>query len=77
MSSSRSDVVAQSVCLFSVLKFIIGIEWNEALKIIKVIKWEATGVSRVGYGCFKGGSRNFELCFKEDRRMFDRVLSVF
>ena len=28
-------------------------------------------------GCFKGGSRDFKLCFKEDRGMFDGVLSVF
>ena len=34
-------------------------------------------VSMVDYGCFKGGSRDFKLCFKEDRGMFDGVLSVF
>ena len=79
-SSSRSDVVTQSVHLFvrlSVpffslvsLKSVAHLKCYKALKSVKGIHWESICVSRVFQKCFKSVSRVYQDCFKSVSSIF-------
>ena len=84
MSSSRSDVVTQCVCLsvFSFVPFflLVSLNFHLFLKSFNVVSRQFKGylkfngsfkeVLRVFHGSFKGVSRKFNECFKEDSRVF-------
>ena len=89
MSSSRSDVVTQSVrlsvCPFvrSFVTFFLSLVSlkSVASNSVKGIYFESRCVSRVFQGSFKGVTRKFQGCFKEVPRIFrgssKEVLMVF